>query len=154
MRTTLELVYRYRQLMGRCEAGLGLDLDSIDALTTIEALFDPENRASDQLAGERGVLEATMRNESLHDRVAVVSLRPTGCTCRQAPYADEGEIVELVIEDAEKALSYRFKARVSWLRDDVNDNFALDLAFIGVPVLVHHGRSRDSRTSVGHRIAA
>lgn len=153
MGTTLELVYKYRQLIGQCDAGCGLDLDGIDQLMTIEALFASDDPASEVLASERVSIKATLRNESLDDGVTVVSMGPTGCVCRQAPYADEGETLELVIDDPEASLSYRFKAIVSSLRDDVNDDFALSLDLVGVPLLVHYGLSGDMQ-SVVEQIAA
>lgn len=151
MGTTLELVYKYRQLVGRCDAGIGLDLDGIGALMTIEALFAPQDPASDELASERVTIKALVRNESLGDRVTVVALGPTGCVLRQSPYADEGDLVELVIDDPDKSLSYRFKATVAWLRDDVNDDFSLGLEFVGVPLLVHYGSAAQPAAA---RIAA
>lgn len=153
MGTTLELVYKYRQLIGQCDAGYGLDFDGIDALMAIEALFAPDNPASTQLASERVSMRAIVRNESLDDGVTVVRLGPTGGVCRQAPYVEEGDTIELVIDDVGESLSYRFKARVTSLRDDVCDDFAIDLEFIGVPLLVHYGSVIDLPADVA-QIAA
>ena len=153
MGTTLELVYRYRQLLGRCDAGCGLDLDGISQLMTIEALFASDDPVSDGLVSERVSIKATLRNEVLDDRVTVVSLGPTHCVCRQTPYAEEGDTLELVIDDPTLSLSYRFKAIVSALRDDVNDDFALSLELVGAPVLVHYGPNGDTQPAV-EKIAA
>ncbi|MEM9493614.1 MAG: hypothetical protein AAGC55_30980 [Myxococcota bacterium] len=135
----MELVYKYRQLVGRCDAGIGLDFDGIDALMTLEALFAPMDPQQQEPDRERVSITGYLRNESLDDRVLLVSLGPNGCQCRQAPYAEEGDTVELIISDRARSLSYRFKAVVTGLRDDVNDDFALDLDFVGLPLLVHYG---------------
>jgi hypothetical protein len=84
--------------------------------------------------------------------VKVTEISPGGLVCRAAPYADEGQTLEVVIEDLDRSLSYRFKARVQWLSDDIGDDFQLGLELIGTPVLVHHGSAREE--SIPLRIAA
>jgi hypothetical protein len=135
MTTLLELVYVYRQLMGRCEAGFGLDFAHIDTVVDIEARFDPRRTPS---AGQRVAIEATLRGGGHEDRVALVRMGPHGCVCREAPYADEGDVLEIVIEQPGRSHSYRFKARVAWLLDDADD-FAIGFEFVGVPLLVRYG---------------
>src|SRR5688572_28722359 len=39
MTTALELLYEYRHLMGKCRSSAGLDMDEIQAVDAIEALF-------------------------------------------------------------------------------------------------------------------
>ena len=39
MTTALELLYEYRHLMGKCRSGAGLDMDEIQTVDAIEALF-------------------------------------------------------------------------------------------------------------------
>lgn len=142
MGTTLELVYTYRQLLGRCQLGTGLDFDDIEVLLSIEALFTQQTSQENQrLHGERVDLRAVIRNRALHDEVSIVSLSPGGCVAAAAPYADEGDLLEVIFEDDERGLSYRFKARVSWLGDDDNDDFTLGLEFVGTPLLVRYNRS-------------
>lgn len=145
MATPLELVYTYRHLMGRCDAGAGLDLDEIEVLMDIEARFAGWDASGKPFLAEARVdLGVRLRNERLNDEVALVSIGPCGGVCRQAPYADEGDVLEVVIGEPEDGASYRFKARVTWLRDDEDDDFALGLAFIGAPVLVRYaGRGGD-----------
>jgi hypothetical protein len=43
---------------------------------------------------------------------------------------------------------------VSWLRDDVNDDFALGLEFVGAPLMLRYGPESDSTYNLVHRIAA
>lgn len=144
MGNTLELVYQYRQLMGRCDAGTGLDIDEIGALALIEARLGapPPTGAHDWLPATNAAgLAAVVRGHRLDDEVVLVNLGPDGCVCRRAPYAEEGSLVELVVDRGRRLgrprISYRFKARVAWLQDD-GDDFALGLAFEGVPVQVRY----------------
>lgn len=151
MVTTLELVYQYRRLVGRCSTGAGLDFEEIDTLANIEALFAPQDPRC-ELASEAVELRGSLRRQAFHDPVQIVRLGPAGCVCRQAPFADEGELVELVIDDPGQARSYRFKATISHLDDD-GDDFVLMMKFIGVPVLVRY-RSFSSEDEQRTRIAA
>src|SRR5687767_5067724 len=48
MSTALELLYEYRHLMGKCRSSAGLDMDEIQTLDAIEALFEGDgSRGSD-----------------------------------------------------------------------------------------------------------
>ena len=205
--TALELVYQYRQLVGKCESGAGLDFDEIDALGTIEALFavdatvhggpaevpavpvpvpppsmkmsrrdatvieceedeeawsDDAARCRRQFCREQVDLRGRLRGNRANDPVRVVNLGPGGMVCRHAPYVEEGTHVEIIIDDVELSLSYRFKAEVAWLSDD-EDDFALGLRFVGIPVLVHHipsgsaadrAQRAERAETVGDQIAA
>ena len=91
--------------------------------------------------------------EGLNDRVRVGELGPGGLVCRQTPFVDEGRLIEVVIDDAEADLSYRFTCRVAWLREDVGDDFAIGLMFVGAPLLVHHGKTEHVEDAID-RIAA
>lgn len=157
----LDLVYQYRKLVGKCEAGLGLDVDEILTLTTIESAFapDPQSRP-DERRFRRDRVDTTCRVRGipgLNDRVRMTEIGPGGLVCRHAPYVDEGAIVEVVIDDGEVNLSYRFYARVAWMREDVGDDFALGLEFVGLPLLVHYGpveHSEDAVDRVTEKVAA
>jgi hypothetical protein len=148
--TALDHVYRYRTLLGKCEAGIGLSLDEIEALVELESAFasngdGPRASKDGRRFGRAGVeLTGLLRGPGLNDRVAIRELSAGGLVLRQAPYVEEDQIVELVIDDPAEALSYRFKARVSWLREDVGDDFKLGLAFVGVPLLIHYGPTSDT----------
>jgi hypothetical protein len=134
----LDLVYQYRKLLGKCEAGLGLDVEEIIAMTALEASFTPIGRG--KFAGESVDTWARLRGApGLNDAVRVTELGPNGLTCRQTPFVEEGAIVEIVIDDARDDLSYRFWARVTALREDIGDDFALTLELVGQPLLVHYG---------------
>jgi hypothetical protein len=151
--TALDLVYQYRTLLGKCEAGVGLDMDEVVELTALEAAFAAETAGPRR---ERTDLTCILRGAGhgdLNDCVRVGELAPGGLICRQAPYVDEGTVVEVVIDDADASLSYRFKARVTWLREDVGDDFALGLAFLGSPLLIHYGPTDHAEDAVD-RIAA
>jgi hypothetical protein len=149
MGTALELVYQYRQLSGKCESGAGLDVDEIEVLITIEALFDRRGRAAvdddedlwscrREFSRERVDLRGMLRSARLADPVRISDLGPGGLVCRGAPWAKAGESVEIVIDDRELSLSYRFKGVVSWSRDG-EDGAVLGLTFVGLPLLVRYG---------------
>jgi hypothetical protein len=123
----LDLVYQYRKLVGKCEAGLGLDVEEIISLTALEA----------HLVAETVDSWCRLRGPRVNDAVRMVEIGPRGLVCRQTPYMEEGSRIEIVIEDGD--LSYRFPARVAALREDIGDDFAVTLELTGVPVLVHHG---------------
>jgi hypothetical protein len=152
----LDLVYQYRKLLGKCEAGLGLDVDEIISLSALESSFAPEPRSQpDGRRFRRDRVEQSCRLRGapgLNDRVRVDEIGPGGFVCRQAPYIDEGTMLEVVIDDAEVALSYRFNARVAWLREDGED-YAVGLELVGVPLLVHYGPT-DHREDAVDRISA
>jgi len=149
MSTALELVFRYRQLVGTCEGGAGLTFDDIEVVSTIEALFavEAEERGSrrwrdrPQLGSETVEISALLRGPKVCDQVAVVALGPEGLTCVDAPYMNEGDAYEIVIDDAELSVSYRFMGRVMSLDDDDNGDLAAQLSFTGVPVLVRYGET-------------
>jgi hypothetical protein len=145
MGTTVELVYQYRQLVGRCDAGTGLDFDEIDTLNTVESILTtqpPIGVADWRTADAQEAFAAVLRGPRLNDDVDITNLGPQGCVCRNAPYADEGVTVELVVADHEASVSYRFKAQVMWLDDD-GDDFALGLEFVGVPLQVRYATARE-----------
>ena len=143
MSTALELVYKYRQLAGKCET-CGLTMDEIDVMTTIEALFKHRGHrsAARRFTREDLELRARLRGRGHTDPVRIEDLTPAGLTCRNAPYFERGDIIELVVNDPECALSYRFKAEVTWTREDVaRDDFTLGAQFVGQPVLLRYGRA-------------
>ncbi len=150
MGNTVETVYQYRQLLGRCATGSGLDFDEIDTLNEIEHQL-PSQPSLDMKTWRLAlptteVVRAVLRGPRLDDDVMVVNLGPGGCVCRHAPYADEGITVELVFEHADNAISHRFKATVTWIDDD-GDDFALGLEFVGVPLQVRYGTSNAARAN-------
>jgi len=139
----LDLVYQYRKLVGKCDAGLGLDVDEIISLTALEAAFapDPGARPSERRF-RRDPVDVTCRLRGiagLNDAVRVTELGADGLVCRQTPYIDEGKVIEVVFDDPEVDLSYRFYARVTWMREDIGDDFAIGLEFVGLPLLIHYG---------------
>lgn len=154
----LDLVYQYRLLVGKCEAGLGLDVDEIISLTAIESAYAPEPRARpDERKFRRDRVDAHCRLRGagdLNDRVRLTEIGPGGLVCRQTPFVEEGTLLEVVIDDGEVDLSYRFFARVAWLREDVGDDFALGLELVGVPVLVHYGPTEHTEDAVDRIPAA
>jgi hypothetical protein len=135
MSRTLDLVYRHRQLAAKCEpGGAGLSFDEIDTLCGIEARFagGPTIPAGSYLPG-------VLRARAASDSIRILDFGPGGAVLGGAPYLDEGETVDLVVDDREHAQSYRFKARVEWLCDDEGDDFSLGLRFVGPPVLLRYG---------------
>ena len=147
MSTTLELVYQYRHLLGKCESGVGLEVDEIDALHTIKALFVGDHpdldvwRCTRQFAREKVALLARLRSREHDDPVELIEIAPGGMVVGGAPYAAPGSTVELVYDDPELSLSYRFKAKVVWLDED-GDEFLLGLELVGAPLRLHRGPAR------------
>lgn len=157
--STLEHIYQYRLLVGKSAAGAGLTIDEIDRLVELEARFaaaDDDLRARDGRRFSRRPVELTgvLRGGKLNDSVTVSELAPGGVVCRSAPYAEPGDAVELVIEDEDACRSYRFKARVLWLREEhEGDDFVIGLELVGTPVMIHYG-SKQAQEPIVTRIAA
>lgn len=158
--STLEHIYQYRLLVGKSAAGAGLTIDEIDRLVELEACFAAAEE--DRRAGGEGRrfsrravdLTGVLRGGKLNDSVTVSELAPGGVVCRSAPYAEPGDAVELVIEDEDACRSYRFKARVSWLREEhEGDDFVVGLELVGTPVMIHYG-SKQAMEPIVTRIAA
>jgi hypothetical protein len=157
MTAVLDVVFQYRRLVGKCASGRGLEIDEIDELTAIEARFVPGDddlraREGRRFCRERVDFQALLKGGPLNDEVRVTEMSPGGLVCRSAPYAEEGQTLEVVIDDTQRALSYRFKATVQWLKDDVGDDFQLGLELVGTPVLVHYGAA--ARDEALEKIAA
>jgi hypothetical protein len=124
------------------------------SLSSLEAAFVVEERDDRKHRRDRVDFTCRLRGaEGLNDRVRVGELGPGGLVCRQTPFVDEGRLIEVVIDDADADLSYRFTCRVAWLREDVGDDFAIGLTFVGAPLLVHHGRTEHVEDAID-RIAA
>jgi hypothetical protein len=147
MGTTLELVYQYRYLTGKCESGRGLDVEEIDQLLDLEAMFGLRDRPRDselwecrrQFNREQVHLTATLRGDKLGDKVTVVDLGPGGLVCADAPYIEVGASLEIVFEDLEFRHSYRFGAVVAWRRDQDEEDYVIGLELVGTPLLVRYG---------------
>jgi hypothetical protein len=139
VRTALELVYEYRHLMGKCQSafGLGLTMDEALTLDGIHALF-----AADGAVGRdpTSSLSATLRARSgkMCDEVRLAGVLLDRLELAGCPWIERGSMVEVVIEDAELRLSYRFKARVVSAREE-RGGAALGIELLGVPVLVRRG---------------
>jgi hypothetical protein len=142
MLAALKLVYRYRQLAGRCETGAGLDFDEIGELTAIEASFAGETQrlAGDRRIGERDfsrapvLLGATLYRRQFRDQVTIFDIGPGGFVCEGAPFLQEGDRVEVVVDGgAESPASYRFMAQVAWTRDRESD-CVIGFRFVGIPL--------------------
>lgn len=146
----LEDVYQYRLLIGKSASGAGLTIDEIDHLVELEARFaasEADQRAPDgrRFSRQRVDLTGVMRGGKLNDTVTVAELAPGGVVCRSAPYAEPGDSVELVIEDEATCCSYRFKAKVQWLREEhEGDDFVVGLELVGTPLMIHYGQKQTS----------
>ncbi len=143
MSTALELVYRYRQLAGKCDV-CGLSMEEILLMDTIESLFREGGQHARKFARERVNIDATLRGRRHTDAITISDLAPGGLECIRAPYYEKGDEVEIVIADDECDLSYRFKAVVTWLREQHDsDDYRLGMKFVGAPVLLSYTSSRD-----------
>lgn len=133
----LDLVFRYRMLLGKCDLAIGLSFDEIDEMCDLEAEFAAEERnpAAHRRRFRRSpvAMSALIRGEKYNDHVKVTQLGAGGLECRGAPFLEEGERVEIVIDVEDH--SYRFRARAVWVREDSAD-CRVAFAFEGIPVLV------------------
>jgi hypothetical protein len=132
----LDLVFRYRTLLGKCELAIGLSFDEIDEMCELEALFAPAERGwapHRRFRRSPVAMPGLIRSEKYNDHVKISQLGAGGLECRGAPYVDEGAHVELVIDVGET--SYRFGARALRVREDGTD-YRVAFAFEGIPVLV------------------
>ena len=142
------MVFQYRSLVGKCELGVGLEWDEIEAVTRIESAFEPtaddrRMKAGRRFRREQVKVSAMVRGDRINDRVDLIEFGPGGAVVRSAPYIARGEQVELVIDNGDQ--SYRFRAQGVWLKDD-NDDYRVGLELIGMPVCLHkvsHGRHED-----------
>jgi len=134
MTTALELLYEYRHLMGKCRSGAGLDMDEIQAVDAIEALFADDAGKSDQ----RG-LTTVVRGSRLCDEVKLEAVLLDRLVVVGCPHVEAAAAIEVMIDDPELLLSYRFRGTVAWTRDDGNGRLAVGIELVGVPVLVRRG---------------
>ncbi len=163
MTTALELAFKYRQLVGICESGAGLSFDDIEVVSTIESLYavSTEDQAPlrwrdrPTLGTEVVNLTALLRGPKVRDRVGVVALGPEGMVCTNAPYMADDGLYEIVFDDQELGVSYRFIGRVVW-SDEVEETgeLAVELRFTGVPVLVRYGENSTRPASHGDETRA
>ncbi len=133
----LDLVFRYRTLLGKCELALGLTLEEVDEMDALDAMLtapDPSTSPYRRRFRRSPVaMAALLRGAKYNDHVKLTQLSAGGFECRGAPYVEEGTRVEIVV-DVEKH-SYRFSARAVRLRDDGAD-YRVAFSFEGIPVLV------------------
>jgi len=137
MTTALELLYEYRHLMGKCRSGAGLDMDEIQAVDAIEALFADDAGKSDS-DSQRG-LTTVVRGSRLCDEVKLGSILLDRLVVVGCPHVEASAPIEVMIDDPELLLSYRFRGTVAWTRDDGNGRLAVGIELVGVPVLVRRG---------------
>lgn len=149
----LEVVFRYRTLIGKCDLGHGLDLDEIEEVAAIERDFAPKGeRARGRKFRRQTVqLDGVVRGDRINDAIDIIEMGPGGLVCRKAPFIARGEQVEIVIDDGEH--SYRFRAQGVWLRDDGED-YKVGLAFVGMPVCLHRVQVRRHEVDLVDKIVA
>jgi hypothetical protein len=129
MSPPVELVYELRQLLARCGSRAGLDMTEIEAMSSLEEELSPRGQLDVDMA-------AQLRTSKDEDRVKLVAIGARTMMVTAAPYLEPGSVVELVIDDEVSARSYRFKARVTSLDDDVNNLYKAGLELVGAPLLI------------------
>ena len=152
----VEVVFRYRTLLGRCDLGFGLDWDEIEQVAAIEAAFEPSADDRRMKGGRRFRREpicgtALLRGDRINDRVDLIEIGPGGVVVRNAPFVAHGEQVEIVMDEGDR--SYRFRAQGVWLKDD-GDDYRVGLELIGMPVCLHKVATSRHEIDVVDRIAA
>jgi len=144
MSTSLELVYEYRHLMGKCLVGEGLSMDEVWAVEVIEGLFAHDAASFDPAASS---LSATLRGgpDKLWGQVELISAELDRIAVRASPFLEPGSLIELLIDDEELRLSYRFKCRILSITpdpDDAVESGVVLLELVGLPLLVRRGPKR------------
>lgn len=161
MSTSLELVYEYRHLMGKCRTGAGLSMDEIETVEAIEGLFVRGGSAFEgRDSGLSPRLTASLRGgrRQLSDKVELLAARLDELELAATATLEPGGMVELQVEDEELRLSYRFKGRVRLTGDGAPDlpvdaRHTVVLELVGLPLLVRRGpRSAKPDTSKGRRL--
>ncbi len=115
----LDLVYRHRQhITGN--VGRGLNQSEIEALSTSEAT--PSN--------------ALLRGRRVGHQVQITNFGPNGLSCRNAPFLELGDTIEVILDDLCHHRSYRFKAVVSARDEQGDDDCVLGLTFTGCPIML------------------
>lgn len=149
----LEDVFRYRTLVGKCELGVGLEWDEIELVTSLESRFEPSplDRPGRRFRRQAVRMVGVMRGDRIHDRIDIVELGLGGMVVRNAPYIARGEHIELMIDIGE--LSYRFRAKGVWLKDD-GDDYKVGLELVGMPVCLHKVAVSAHHADVVDQIAA
>ena len=152
----IEVIVQYRTLLGKCELGLGLDWEEIEQISGIEAAFAPSADDQRMTTGRTFRREpvshkAILRGDQINDQITVVELGLGGFACRHAPYVACGEQVELLLGAGDT--TFRFSARGVWMRED-GDDYRLGLAFVGMPVAIHHAQVSAHTTDLVDQIAA
>ena len=147
MTTALELLYEYRHLMGKCSSGAGLDMSEIEVVDAIEGVFSDE--AAGQVGRESLGLSTVLRSDSgkLSDTVQLFSVLLDRLILKGCPWLEDGAAVEVVIDDPELLLSYRFRGEVAWCCEEDGDRQTVALTLVGVPVLVRR-QARSERPAV------
>lgn len=127
----LDLIYQYRRLLVKCESPAGLSLEEIERFSNLE----------DQLFGRiQAERPALIKSRRFQDHVLLDVIDRTGAICVGCPYLEEGQTIELRVDSDDH--SYRFAARVQWLRE-VGDDYEAGLSFEGAPVLVRRHVTRE-----------
>ncbi len=134
----LDLVFRYRTLLGKCDLAIGLSFDEIDEMCGLEAMFAASESCLELHHRRRYqrvpvAMAALLRGARYNDHVKITQLGAGGFECRVAPFVEEGTLLEVVIDVEEQ--SFRFSARAVWVREDGAD-YRVAFAFEGIPVLV------------------
>ena len=137
MTTALELLYEYRHLMGKCRSGAGLDMDEIQAVDAIEALFADDAAKSD--SAQPTGLTTVVRGAKLCDDVKLEAILLDRLVVAGCPWVEAAAALEVIIEDPELLLSYRFRGTVAWTREDDKGRLSVGIELVGVPVLVRRG---------------
>lgn len=131
MSTALELVYQYRQLLAKCESAAGLSLDEIELFATLEQLID---------SSQPRPVPGQLRTRRFADAVSIAVIGREGLICTGCDHVESGQLVELRFEDEELSLSYRFSARVDWIRERDDGTCDVGMRWEGPPLLVRKSR--------------
>ena len=111
------------------QAVLNLILNALQAMESAgeeevagEAQLIVRTRLDGEFARVDVELKAELRARGMRDAVTVTNIAPGGVVCAGCPFLEQGDAVEIVIDDTELSVSYRFSAIVAWSQYDDNDD--------------------------------
>jgi hypothetical protein len=113
-------------------------------------VFDETSTAREttgEFGKESNGLTVTVRGAGgkLCDEVDLCCMMLERLVVGRSPFVAVGKTLEIVMDDAELMLSYRFVGKVRWTREETDGLVTAGIDLVGVPVLVCRGTRGGTR---------